>query len=151
MTDEFTDADHAEARRAAAAALHLAMAGDLPGAVEQINPLNGTPGLQVAVLGWADTYIQTLHPEHQYGRPFAIAWRDLESTTPDAVLGAADVPAPVRWAGQIIAARAANDPDTYVALMQAPAEGADLGECIMALLTVVAANVDLARQGRTDA
>jgi hypothetical protein len=54
---EFTEADRERARRIATVALHRAMAGDLPGAAGYVDRLNNTLGLQLAIMGWCDTYI----------------------------------------------------------------------------------------------
>ncbi len=57
------------------------------------------------------------------------------------VTGADAAPPAARWAGRLIAARAADDEAGYAALLQAPAEGGELGDCIMALLSMVALNL----------
>jgi hypothetical protein len=84
-----------------------------------------------------------VYPEHQWGVPIRIGWLH---TPTDRVETAAEVSPSMRWAGWLISARAAGDEARFYELLRTPAEGAQLGDGIMALLHLVAhslANTDL--------
>ena len=126
------------ARKIATVALHRAIAGDMPTAARYLRRLNGSTGLLLAIQAFCDTYIGELHPDHAYGAPLRLVWFDVD--------GAGDVDAdavspPLRWAGRVIAARAAMDLDGYTTLLNAPSAGAELGDSIMALLNIVATSI----------
>ena len=127
--------DWERARKFTTIALHRAIAGDWPGAAQYIGRLNGSAGLLVAIQLLADTYLGHVHPGHRLGDPVRVAWMSMPG---QGVAAADEVRPSVRWAGQIIAARAADDWPSYEALLRAPAQGAELGDGIMALLDIVA-------------
>lgn len=117
-------------------ALHLAMQDKLREAASYVDRLNGTDGLVDAILGWIDTYIAYCHPTHKQGELIRIAWVDMDA----AVLheNADDVQVGARWAGRLIAARAADDQGQFLALLRSLPAGSALGDGIMALLHAVA-------------
>jgi hypothetical protein len=108
------------AREIAGRALRCAVREDWPGAVRALKQLDagfGAGGMSVAFAGWCDTLISKQR-ELGIARPGAA--RPLWVNTGTGEVGSADdVPAEVRWAGQLIAARAAWDEDAYTALARA--------------------------------
>jgi hypothetical protein len=135
--------DRERARKIAAVALRRAMAGDLEDAAQYVQRLNGTNGLVLAIVGWIDTYMARIHPDHQPGTPIRLAWLH---TPTDQIETADEVSPSMRWAGWLISARAADDEERFYELLRTPAEGTQLGDGIMALLHLVAhslANADL--------
>lgn len=130
-----TPAEYQRAKKIASVALSRAMAGDLEDAAQYVARLNRTPGLLVAIVGWIDTYIARVYPDHKRGERIAVAWL----YTPEDRLETADeVSDSMRWAGRLIAARAADDEDGFYAVLHSAPQGSDLGDGIMALLHVVA-------------
>jgi hypothetical protein len=121
-------------------ALHRALAGDLPGAASYVERLNGTGGLITAIIGWCDTYICRIAGADAYGKGIRIAWWNVETGSIET--DADKMPPPQRWAGRVIAARAADDEPGFYALLRAPAEGSELGDCITALLDMVARSLN---------
>jgi hypothetical protein len=72
------------------------------------------------ILALVDTTIDAVRPEGWAdGDPVHLAFSHDGGQT---VTGADVVPAEVAWAGRLVAARAAMDEDTFIALMNAPAE-----------------------------
>jgi hypothetical protein len=132
-----TDQDRAV--KIATIALHRAMADDLPGAADYVKRLSGND-LLTAILGWIDTYIVGAHPGYTPGSAdIAVAWLNL----PTGDVETADEVSPsMRWAGRLIAARAADDEEGFMAVLRSLAEGTELGDGVMALLHVVAASLN---------
>lgn len=98
----------------ATVALHLAMQDKLREAAGYVARLNGTDGLITAMLAWIDTYIAQCHPNHAPGALIRIAW----TFTPTGEIQDADQVDPsMRWAGRLIAARAADDEPAFMALL----------------------------------
>lgn len=126
-------------KKIATVALHLAQRGDYEEAANYIKRLSGTDGLISAMLGWIDTFIGTVYPEHEYGKRIAIRWMAIETGE---VGGAEDVDPSKAWAGRLISYRAADDQDGFNALLQALPEGRALGDGIMALLGIVATSLN---------
>lgn len=125
----------ARAMKIAGIALNLATKGDNEEAARYVARLNGTDGLIDAILAWIDTYIGAVYPNHKPGQRIAIRWL---FTPTDEVQTADDVQPSMRWAGRLIAARAADDEAAFMDLLRSVPEGAALGDCIMALLHAVA-------------
>lgn len=117
-------------------ALHLAMQDKMREAAGYVERLNGTDGLIDAILGWIDTYIAYCHPTHRQGELVRIAWVDVDAAVVHA--NADDVHFGARWAGRLIAARAADDQDQFLALLRSLPPGAALGDGITALLRAIA-------------
>lgn len=113
-------------------ALHAAMREDWDAMKAALEALSGSDALVVAIMAWCDTLL-ALHPDGPWSgdRPVRVAWLE-DGKGP--VQHAEDVPPAARWAGQVVAARAALDEDAFCALLGAPAEGADLGSCVVALV-----------------
>lgn len=137
-------------------ALWAAVAEDWPraqAATQEIGDRFGGDGVMVAALAWIDTTL-TRVPGMGYaadnGRKVALAFR--EETTGRAET-AADVPPGVAWAGRLMAARSADDQDTFEALVNSVESDEQFGQYIADLLLMVATNlrpvVEAARQVRT--
>lgn len=123
------------AKKIASVALNRAMAGDLEDAASYVNRLNGGPGLLIAIVGWIDTYIARVYPDHKRGDAIAIRWLYTPEGRPET---ADDVSESMRWAGRLVGMRAADDEDGFYAVLHSLPEGSALGDGIMALLHVVA-------------
>src|SRR5437773_9726532 len=116
--------DRETAVRIATVALHRAMADDLETAASYVQRLNGTDWLGVAIVAWVDTFIAHTHRGFEYGGPVAVAWLHL----PTGQVETADEVTPaMRWAGRLIAARAADDEASFYALLRSLKEGSQLG------------------------
>lgn len=124
------------AKKIATIALHLAQQDKMREAAGYVERLNGTDGLVDAILGWIDTYIAYCHPTHKLGEPIRIAWVDVEEAVVH--MDADDVHFGARWAGRLIAARAADDQAQFLALLRSLPAGSALGDGIVALLRAVA-------------
>lgn len=138
---EQTEAEYRRAIKIATIALHLAMKGDDEEAANYVKRLNGSPGLITAIMGWCDTFIARfdLRPKDGEQPLVRMAWLNVES---GAVETADETSSTMRWAGRLIAARIADDEAGFYALLRAPAGGAELGDCIMALLHSVATSLN---------
>lgn len=111
------------------------------GIVQQIGDETGSDGVYVALLGWCDTYLDIK------GVPAAgsvnIAFQELGS---GAVGSADEVPGEVAWAGRMLAARAADDPDNWDALCDAlPEDGQAVARHVMRLLEMCAYGIRQAK------
>lgn len=128
-----------EARTAGGRALDAMMRRQPEEAAGHLADVGGEDLLTV-ILGLCDTYIGRIHGPEAYGKPLRMAWWAVETGSleydPD------KVPPRPRWAGQVIAARAADDEAAFMALMRQPAEGADLGDHVTALLDMVAQSLN---------
>lgn len=134
-----TDSERNRALKIASVALNRAMAGDLEDAASYIKRLDGGPGLIVAIVGWIDTYIDTVYPEHNDGAQIAVRWL----FTPTGRIETADEVSPaMRWAGRLISMRAADDEEGFYSVLHSAPAGAALGDGIMALLHIVAHGLD---------
>lgn len=120
----------------AARALHSAMAGDMQGAADALMDQQracGADSITDTVLALIDTMLHNTGVE-EYGGAVQPAWRSIETGQ---VAGPDGTPAPVVWAGRLVAARMADDPDTYMALVAAVPKG-EQGRYVMAVVNVVA-------------
>jgi len=135
MTDALKD----RARTLAAYALRDARAGDYAAASRHVRELNaecGSTGAMIAVRGWCDTLAAHSGVSENSG-PLALGWKDAE--TGRVHLGTEGVPDRVRWAGQLIVARAALDKPMFDALIAAlPDDKAVIGSYVGAVLETVA-------------
>lgn len=129
------------ALRLAGNALRAAYADNLPLAntiIERIDAECGVEGVTLAILGWSDTLIK--RTPHLTGKPVRLAFMNADSGRVDE--NADDVPQEVRWAGRLIAARAADDEQTWNALIDAlPRDEAAVGRHVGHLLQMVALNL----------
>jgi hypothetical protein len=139
------DAPAERAREIAAEALHCAMDRDMPGAAMHVGRLFGGPGLLVAIVGWIDTYLKRVYPEHVRGEVLKIVWYDANA---EALETADEVSLSLRWAGRLIAARAANDEESFYAVLGSVPEGGEFGDGIMSLLNIVATGINDPELGR---
>lgn len=120
-------------------ALHCALHDDPEGAVEALKVMIDNHGLEAlypAILAWIDTVISVMEP---YDQARLVELRFIENNTEE-VTGAEEVPAPVAWAGRLLAARLADDRDMFQALATAVRYD-DLGEWILTLLFTCAMNI----------
>ena len=127
-------------------ALHSAQLNDWErsgAAVATLNDELGGEGIMFAIVAWCDTLImrqqQVLgHKKGDLARP---AW--LNADTGDLALNADDVPPPVRWAGRLVAARAAMDHDVWQALVDStPDTPGATTEHVSVLLTSIATTLN---------
>jgi hypothetical protein len=133
---------HARARHLALEALVAAMGEDWPvasAAMRALGAETGTEGLATALLAWCDTLIAAqrramgLPDEPQDGEAARPAW--LNGATGRVALNADDAPPAARWAGQLVAARAALDREAFAVLLAAmPKDPKARGEYAGALL-----------------
>lgn len=133
-------AEHERGITVARDALRAAMREDWPAMTTAVESLSGSQALIVAITAWCDTLLAH-HPDGfpRGGQPVRVAWMDKNAGQ---VQHAEDVPMPVRWAGQVLAARAAMDEDGFWALMNAPSDGLDFGTCVSALVASVAQTLE---------
>ena len=128
------------AMRLAGDALRCALVDDWTLAtrtVQRISDECGSAGVARAILGWSDTLIARTPGLH--GNAVRLAFMNADSGE---VGGADDVPEEVRWAGRVLAARAADDEDAWNALMDAlPDDPAATGRHVARLLHLVALNL----------
>jgi hypothetical protein len=131
------------ARTLAACALRDARAGDYAAASRQVRELNaeyGSAGTMIAIAGWCDTLAAHCGISENSG-PLALGWKDAE--TGRVHLGAEGVPDRVRWAGQLIIARAALDKPMFDALISSlPDDKAAVGSYVGAVLETVAVTMN---------
>lgn len=136
----FTKAER-RALRLASDALRCAVAGDRERAfrvVERIGDECGGEGLALAMVGWSDTLIARV--PNLTGKPVRLAFMQADSGRVDE--NADDVPAEVRWSGRLLAARAADDRQTWNALIDAlPEDGEQVGHHVGCFLGMVALNI----------
>jgi hypothetical protein len=127
------------ARILAAYALRDARAGDYAAASKHVRALNaecGGEGTMFAVCGWRDTLAAHSGISENSG-PLALGWKDADTGRIHA--GTEGVPDRVRWAGQLIVARAALDKPMFDALIAAlPDDKAVIGSYVGAVLETVA-------------
>lgn len=126
-----------------AQALQAALSGDWPAAYRLISATGrecGGPGVCRALIAWADTMIRyTAGGPAEDGQQVHLAFMQAETGR---VHGADEAPPAVRWAGQLIAARAARDEQAWHALVDAlPADGNVVGDHVAAVLQVVTATL----------
>lgn len=143
-------------RDLATRALHAAMKEDWP-AVRQAFAEISADGRAVtfALMAWCDWTLQA--QAWMLGRPFpetgpvsdamvAPAW--IEAETGRLITDADEMPPPARWAGRLVAARAAMDHVQFQVLIGTmPGDGFKRGEYATALLRSCAGIVALSRQG----
>lgn len=140
MGDPMSKSDK-RAVRLAGDALRAALTENWPVAnktVERIDAECGATGIVTAILGWSDTLIARV--PNLTGRPVRLAFMNADSGRIDE--NADDVPDETRWAGRLLAARAADDEATWNALVDAlPDDPAAVGAHVGHLLQMVALNL----------
>ena len=126
-------------------ALGAYMGGDIPGAaaaIQAVSDETGSEGVGWMLVAWCDTLIEVqARARGGVRRPVLAApsWVDCDG---HATGDAASVPAPVRWAGQLVAARAAGDNEMVRALLTSmPGDARERGQFAKALLHACAASV----------
>lgn len=131
-------------------ALRAALAEDWAGAsaaVQAIGDERGWGGVVLAMTAWSDTLVistrraEGLPDEPGPGVIVQPAWADAD--TGEVTEDADEVGECHRWAGRLLAARAAMDHDAYEALLRAlPEDGHERGDHVGTLLEMVAAGLD---------
>jgi hypothetical protein len=130
------------ARELSTVALHSAQLENWAHAGTAVKTLNdelGGEGVMFALTAWCDTLITRQREilgrqDDDIVRP---AW--LNATTGEVALDAGDVPPEIRWAGRLVAARAALDHDAWSALIASiPDTPMAVSEHVSALLNGVA-------------
>ena len=131
------------ARTLAAYALRDARAGDYAAASKQVRALNaelGPAGTMIAIAGWCDTLAAHSGISENSG-PLALGWKDADTGRMHS--GAEGVPDRIRWAGQLIVARAALDKPMFDALiMSLPEDKSVVGSYVGAVLETVATTLN---------
>jgi hypothetical protein len=125
-------------------ALVAAMAGDSEKATRAVVEVNGLgpEALEYAIRAWCDALIFRYRkisgtPDDEPVRP---GW--INGDTGDIATDADDVPPEARWAGRLVAARAALDLPAWDALLLAlPEDGWQVGRHVSALLSTVAQTI----------
>lgn len=138
-------AEHSKPVRLASTAFDAALAGAWPKAARAIVRINdecGGEGLGAALLAWIDAYVD--HATD--GAPTRARPRMAYINTETGALDREDsgsLPDEVRWAGQLIGARAAMDEQRYVELLaELPDEGFEIGERVLTVLRLVATTIN---------
>ncbi len=121
----------------ATTALHAAQQDDWDAVKRNVTALSDLDdgSLMSAILAWCDTCLASQGISMDGTTPVQVKWR--EQGTEDEQ-GADDVRPAVRWAGQLINARAADDDAAFIAHMRAIPEGAEFGHHVMTLLQCIA-------------
>lgn len=142
MTTQTYGPRNPRAMELAGVALYAAMADDTDKAVDAVKAISeetGGEGLMDAILGWCDTLIVRT-PDLEIGKPVKIAWMEAETRRIND--GPHEVRPTARWAGRLLAARAADDHDTFMALMDSIPHGPkDVGDHVWELVQMVALNL----------
>ncbi len=130
---------HSKPARLAFAALRAAQANKWETATDYVKRISdecGGEGLSVALRAWIDTYVDhATDGDHspRAGRLAFVNTEDGKAETSDAER----IPDRIRWAGQMIEARAAKDQAAWSNLVAAmPADGLEIGRYISAVLEV---------------
>lgn len=127
----------------AAIALHHARRDEVEEAVKTIEGLLDAQGAEVIVpvmLAWIDTSIGIMKPPADIGdRMVELSF--IEITEGGVTTGADAVPAPIAWAGRLLAARIADDKEMFMDLVKSVSDD-DMGEWILTLLHVCAMNIN---------
>jgi hypothetical protein len=122
----------------ATTALHAGMRGDWPAATratQAINDRHGGDGLLAAMLAWTDTFIHHRIGAFVSDKPVALAFQSVETGE---IESADEVRPEIRWAGQMITARATDDKATWDALLGAvPQDPKVIGAHVGALLETI--------------
>ncbi|PZG49869.1 hypothetical protein C1I98_11175 [Spongiactinospora gelatinilytica] len=124
-------------RKLAAASLGAAVRDDWPAASRTLQALAdrfGGDGAVIAMLGWIDTFLD------RYGRPAAgqqVRLLFKEETT-GTIGGADSVSDDVQWAGQLMAARAADDQTAFDALINSAPDDETWSRNVAAVLQLTA-------------
>ncbi len=122
----------------AAAALQLTRVGAYGMADAAIRQLPDEQAFLDAVVCWIDTFVATVYPEHKFGTPVGIRFRDAETGR----VGTADDVGPDEvWAGRLISYRAAADEEGFMAVLLSRPDGPALQRGIQALLNIVATSM----------
>ncbi|RCG21952.1 hypothetical protein DQ384_36445 [Sphaerisporangium album] len=127
----------------AADALNAALRsdGDAPvNAISALSQQHGGEGVGQAMVAWIDTLIART-PGLARGMRVRLVWEDFQTRQRSDI---SDVDPVEMWAGQLIAARVADDRDTFRALLQAiPCGDSDApGSYVGGLLEAVALNLE---------
>lgn len=148
--------EHSKPVRLAAAAWQYALADKYESAgrmVKRISDECGGEGLAVALRGWCDTYADHARDGAEDIRPSQVNFIRTDTGQLDRE-DSERVPDDVRWAGQLIAARAELNQERWSELLAAlPDDGAAIGRHVIRVLEMTAGTVNglprgFARMGR---
>lgn len=134
-------------------ALTLAMSGQTDRAVNVVKRIaieHGTGQMPWVVIAWIDAMLAArarIDGGVQAGQSVKLGFVHAETGRRDDATG---VPLDVAWAGQAIAARAADDEDMYRALVES-CDDNNWGCCVAATLDVCATNIVADMRGPGDA
>jgi hypothetical protein len=124
-------------RADATAALNAMLRGDYPAtdrALDRLHSQHGMPGITTALVIWCDAALRQIPAGDG---PVTLAW--VEHGTGRVHRDAGEVRPAERWAGRLLAARAAGDLDGFRALVEAvPAERVTVGEHVGAMVQMAA-------------
>ena len=148
---------HSKPIRLASAAMQAALASKHDSAVSYLQRINdecGGQGLYVALMAWCDAYAD--HATGGAPTPARVNMSFIREDTGQLDDENSDrLPPEIRWAGQIVAARAALDQDRFDELItKMPDDGAGRGDYMGAVLLTIANTINglprgFARMGRT--
>jgi hypothetical protein len=148
--------EHSKPVRLAATAYHAALAGRWQAAADAVVRISdecGGEGLSVALRAWCDTYA-----DHSTGGQPGVPTVNINFIRTDT--GQLDdqrserVPPEIRWAGELLRARAALDQERWSELLaELPDDGEAIGDHVFAVLKGVALTINglprgYARMGR---
>ncbi len=143
--DQLALAGHSKARRLAAAALAAALASKWPTAsryVKRINDECGGEGLNTALVGWCDTYIDHATDGHHEPTRARMYFVRADTGGLDHA-GSPDLPPRIDWAGRLVAARGSMVLEAWqAALDELPEDGYQVGAYVMAVLECVATSIN---------
>lgn len=106
--------------------------------VEAIYRSFGRDGLYAAAIGWCDVVLRRM-PGYEHGAQVYLAWEDVDTGR---IIHAEETPPIARWAGQMLAARAADDEAFSRALFNAvPADEETTAQHLSALLEALSYQV----------
>jgi hypothetical protein len=116
---EYSQKDRSRVIDLARTGLHAAIAGHRPKAakvVQQISDEFGGDGVVVAIMAWLDTMLTNVPGmERHPGGKVNMVFREEKSGAVSRGIG--QVPAGVAWASQMLSARATDDHDAFVKLV----------------------------------
>lgn len=149
---EQTRAGHSKPVRLAATAFHAGLAGKWPvaeRAAKRISDECGGEGLGDALLAWCDTVCAHFRGGEDDGRPVRVQFWNGENGELDGP-DSERVPPATRWAGRLIAARAAMDLGGYQAALDVlPEDQAEMSRHVWAVLQVTVWQVQYLPRGYT--
>lgn len=137
--------DHRKSVRLASVAFHAAVASDWPKATRAVQRLSdecGGPGLYLALVAWCDAYSEHACDGESHGRIGRMNWINAETGGLDGA-DSPRLPEPIRWAGNLVASRAALDEPRFNELInELPSDGLKRGEYFAAVLNTIVTTIN---------